>query len=195
VSMQDVSLSPVSMGVRTSSAVPAFLFLVIAGAGAALAYGSFAASGNLGSLWIAVAAFVVALIVGAAVKVAAQWDRAVVLRLGRFQTLRGPGLFVIVPIVDVVANWIDTRVITSTFKAEKTLTRDTPESRVNPRIIDLLKGSSTGPTSHRSTSRALRSHVPPSDNRCPRGQSRPTQANGRPLPQSGLLTGQFLTPL
>jgi regulator of protease activity HflC (stomatin/prohibitin superfamily) len=125
VSMQDVSLSPVSIGVRTSSAVPAFLFLVIAGAGAALAYGSFAASGDLGSLWIAVAAFVVALIVGAAIKVAAQWDRAVVLRLGRFQTLRGPGLFVIVPIVDVVANWIDTRVITSTFKAEKTLTRDT----------------------------------------------------------------------
>jgi regulator of protease activity HflC (stomatin/prohibitin superfamily) len=110
---------------RATSAAPAFLFLVIAGIGLALASGSFAGSGGYGGLWIAVVALVLAVIVGAAVKVAAQWDRAVVLRLGRFHALRGPGLFVIVPIVDTIANWIDTRVITSTFKAEKTLTRDT----------------------------------------------------------------------
>jgi regulator of protease activity HflC (stomatin/prohibitin superfamily) len=110
---------------RTTSAAPAFLFLVIVGAGLALAYGAFAVTGGLNGLWIAVVAFGLAVIVGAAVKVAAQWDRAVVLRLGRFRALRGPGLFVIIPIVDTIANWIDTRVITSTFKAEKTLTKDT----------------------------------------------------------------------
>jgi regulator of protease activity HflC (stomatin/prohibitin superfamily) len=49
----------------------------------------------------------------------------VVLRLGRFHALNGPGLFFIIPVVDVVAYWIDTRVITSSFKAEKTLTKDT----------------------------------------------------------------------
>jgi regulator of protease activity HflC (stomatin/prohibitin superfamily) len=48
-----------------------------------------------------------------------------VLRLGRFQTLRGPGLFFIIPIIDTVAYWIDTRVITTSFTAEKTLTKDT----------------------------------------------------------------------
>jgi len=48
-----------------------------------------------------------------------------VLRLGKLHGLRGPGLFGIVPIVDTVPFWIDIRVITSTFKAEKTLTRDT----------------------------------------------------------------------
>jgi regulator of protease activity HflC (stomatin/prohibitin superfamily) len=49
----------------------------------------------------------------------------VVLRLGRFRALKGPGLFFIIPVIDVVAYWIDTRVITSSFKAEKTLTKDT----------------------------------------------------------------------
>jgi regulator of protease activity HflC (stomatin/prohibitin superfamily) len=45
--------------------------------------------------------------------------------LGRFRDLRGPGLFFIIPVIDTIAYWIDTRVITSSFKAEKTLTKDT----------------------------------------------------------------------
>jgi hypothetical protein len=109
---------------RTVSAVPSLLFVLIAGAGLLLAYLTVTVS-LVASAAIAVIGFAAALVVGAAVKVAAQWDRAVVLRLGRFRALRGPGLFVIVPIVDTIANWIDTRVITSTFKAEKTLTKDT----------------------------------------------------------------------
>jgi len=60
-----------------------------------------------------------------AVRVANQWEKAVVLRLGKFSKLRGPGLFWIVPIVDTVSNWIDHRVIVTSFNAEKTLTRDT----------------------------------------------------------------------
>ena len=64
-------------------------------------------------------------IVSSSIKVAAPWDRAVVLRLGRFRALRGPGLFVIIPVIDTIPYWIDTRVITSSFKAEKTLTKDT----------------------------------------------------------------------
>jgi regulator of protease activity HflC (stomatin/prohibitin superfamily) len=58
-------------------------------------------------------------------KVARQWERAVVLRLGRFVGLRGPGLFWIVPFVDTVTSWIDQRVITTSFAAEQTLTADT----------------------------------------------------------------------
>ena len=48
-----------------------------------------------------------------------------VLRLGRFRSLEGPGLFFIIPIIETVPYWIDTRVITGSFKAEKTLTKDT----------------------------------------------------------------------
>jgi regulator of protease activity HflC (stomatin/prohibitin superfamily) len=60
-----------------------------------------------------------------AVKVAAPWHRVVVLRLGRFHGLRGPGLFGIIPVIDTIPYWIDVRVITTAFKAEKTLTKDT----------------------------------------------------------------------
>ena len=58
-------------------------------------------------------------------RIAQQWERAVVLRLGRFVGLRGPGLFWIVPFVDTVSSWIDQRTITTSFAAEQTLTSDT----------------------------------------------------------------------
>jgi regulator of protease activity HflC (stomatin/prohibitin superfamily) len=58
-------------------------------------------------------------------RVAKQWERAVVLRLGRFVGLRGPGLFWIVPFVESVSSWIDQRTITTGFAAEQTLTSDT----------------------------------------------------------------------
>jgi regulator of protease activity HflC (stomatin/prohibitin superfamily) len=58
-------------------------------------------------------------------KIARQWERAVVLRLGKFIGLRGPGLFWIIPFVDSISTWIDQRVITTGFAAEETLTSDT----------------------------------------------------------------------
>ena len=60
-----------------------------------------------------------------ALKVANQWEKAVVLRLGRFNGLKGPGLFWIIPIMDTVTSWIDHRVVVTSFSAEKTLTKDT----------------------------------------------------------------------
>ncbi|MEJ5223415.1 MAG: slipin family protein [Anaerolineales bacterium] len=60
-----------------------------------------------------------------ALKVANQWEKAVVLRLGKFQGLRGPGMFWIVPIIDTVPTWIDHRVMVTPFAAQKTLTKDT----------------------------------------------------------------------
>lgn len=66
-----------------------------------------------------------ALIVLASIKMARQWDRAVVLRAGRYAGVKGPGLFLIVPLLDNIAAWIDTRIRTTQFVAEQTLTRDT----------------------------------------------------------------------
>ncbi|MGZ3618843.1 MAG: slipin family protein [Ktedonobacteraceae bacterium] len=60
-----------------------------------------------------------------AVKVASQWEKAVVLRLGKFHSLRGPGLFWVIPILDTIPTWIDSRVMVTPFSAEKTLTKDT----------------------------------------------------------------------
>jgi len=60
-----------------------------------------------------------------ALKVASQWEKAVVLRLGKFRCLKGPGIFWIIPVIDSIAAWIDHRVMVSPFSAEKTLTKDT----------------------------------------------------------------------
>jgi regulator of protease activity HflC (stomatin/prohibitin superfamily) len=68
---------------------------------------------------------VLGLILMKAPRVAQQWERGVVLRLGRYVGLRGPGLFWIVPLADTVSSWIDQRTITTSFAAEQTLTSDT----------------------------------------------------------------------
>ena len=60
-----------------------------------------------------------------ALKVASPWEKAVILRLGKFMTLRGPGLFWIVPLIDTIPTWVDQRVMVTPFAAEKTLTKDT----------------------------------------------------------------------
>jgi regulator of protease activity HflC (stomatin/prohibitin superfamily) len=58
-------------------------------------------------------------------RIARQWERAIVLRLGKYKGLRGPGLFWVIPLIDTVSSWIDQRVITTNFNAEETLTSDT----------------------------------------------------------------------
>lgn len=60
-----------------------------------------------------------------ALKVASQWQKAVILRLGKFIGLRGPGPFWIIPLIDNIPSWIDHRVMVTPFAAEKTLTKDT----------------------------------------------------------------------
>jgi regulator of protease activity HflC (stomatin/prohibitin superfamily) len=108
---------------RTSS-FAALLFFLILAAGIGLAFALFGSVGPESISFVAVV-FVIAVIVSRSVKVAAPWQRVMVLRLGRFRALRGPGLFAIIPVIDTTPYWIDTRVITSSFKAEKTLTKDT----------------------------------------------------------------------
>ena len=100
-------------------------------------FGILLAIAILGALWMdgrvsdfGIGAFVVVVTLVAtyilfALKVASQWEKAVVLRLGKFHALRGPGLFWIVPIIDSIPSWIDHRVMVTPFSAEKTLTKDT----------------------------------------------------------------------
>ena len=72
-----------------------------------------------------VAAAVIGLLLAPAPKIAQQWERAIVLRFGRYIGLRGPGLFWIVPFIDKVSSVVDQRTIASGFAAEQTLTADT----------------------------------------------------------------------
>ena len=108
---------------RKPSALPALIFVLIILVGFGIAYAT--STYHVASAVVAIVTLIVALVVSSSIKVADQWEKVVVLRLGRFRSLEGPGLFFIIPIIESVAYWIDTRVITATFKAEKTLTKDT----------------------------------------------------------------------
>jgi regulator of protease activity HflC (stomatin/prohibitin superfamily) len=108
-----------------NNSLPIFVFLVLFSIGWALAYVLHRMGNNWGALWLGTGAFVAAWFVAGAIKVATPWERAVVLRLGRYRSLEGPGLFFIVPILESIPYWIDIRVISASFKAEKTLTKDT----------------------------------------------------------------------
>lgn len=110
---------------RRASAIPPTLFFLIVVAGAAATWLIYASTGASAAFIFQAVVVVAAALLAGAIKIASQWERAVVLRLGRFRALNGPGLFFIIPIIDVIAYWIDIRVITTTFKAEKTLTKDT----------------------------------------------------------------------
>jgi len=110
---------------KTNRAFPTLIFVIIFGLGVALAYARYGVAATWEVAGISIGAFVLALLVSSAIQIADQWDRAVILRLGQFHSLRGPGLFFIIPIIDAIPFWIDTRVITTGFKAEKTLTKDT----------------------------------------------------------------------
>lgn len=107
---------------RSFSVLIAMVFLAV---GAAVAYARYQAGAAGEAIGVGVGALVLAMVVASAIQVADQWDRAVILRLGHFHALKGPGLFFIIPVVDAIPYWIDTRVITTGFKAEKTLTKDT----------------------------------------------------------------------
>jgi regulator of protease activity HflC (stomatin/prohibitin superfamily) len=98
--------------------VSVLVFILIAGTGVVLT----TATGS--PAWVAGAA-IIGVLAALSPRVAQQWERAVVLRLGRFIGLQGPGLFWIVPFIDVVARSIDQRMITTAFAAEQTLTMDT----------------------------------------------------------------------
>src|SRR5687767_10935788 len=91
---------------------------------AALLIGALSATATQNAGWLII--WVLAGIVFAqSPKIAKQWERAIILRLGRYTGMRGPGLFWITPFIETVSIYIDQRVITTTFAAEETLTSDT----------------------------------------------------------------------
>ena len=94
------------------------VFLVIAGVGALITLATRSPGWAIGGA-------VIGAVAAMSPRVAKQWERAIVLRLGKFVGLRGPGLFWIVPFMDTVSRLIDQRVITTGFAAEQTLTMDT----------------------------------------------------------------------
>src|SRR5258707_15286477 len=104
---------------------PAIVLAAVVLAAAALSAWLGYDSGSRGSYWIAGGLMVLAFLITQSLMVANQWERAVVLRLGKLTAIRGPGMFAIVPFIDNVASWLDQRIQTTEINAEKALSKDT----------------------------------------------------------------------
>jgi regulator of protease activity HflC (stomatin/prohibitin superfamily) len=131
---------------RRFNAFSSLIFFVILAIGVGLAYSSYKGPADSGLMvGIILFTFVFAITVSSAIKIADQWEKAVILRLGKFRVIKGPGLFFIIPVLETVPYWIDTRVITTTFKTEKTLTKDTVPVDVDAvlfwKVIDCKKAA------------------------------------------------------
>jgi regulator of protease activity HflC (stomatin/prohibitin superfamily) len=74
---------------------------------------------------ILISLLIISVLLASSIHIADQWDKAVVLRMGKYKGLKGPGIFLIIPIIDRIESYIDQRVRVTDFKAEQTLTKDT----------------------------------------------------------------------
>ena len=104
---------------QSQSPFSLLIFFVILLIGTALSYALHINSADNASYYVFGGTIFIAFVVSAAIKIANEWDRAIVLRLGHFHALKGPGLFFIIPIIDTIAYWIDIRVITTAFKQKR----------------------------------------------------------------------------
>ncbi|MEM5371253.1 slipin family protein [Paraburkholderia azotifigens] len=130
---------------KRSNPLSTLISFVIVAVGLAIAYLEGARGAFAEGLSVVLVTVVLSVVATSSIKVADQWERVIVLRLGRFRSLRGPGLFFVIPIIETIPYWIDTRVITSAFKAEKTLTKDTVPVDVDAvlfwKVVDARKAA------------------------------------------------------
>ena len=104
---------------------PAIVLAALVSAASALSAWLAYDSGTRSFYWIAGGLAILAFLIPQSIMVADQWERAVVLRLGKLTAIRGPGMFAIVPFIDNVASWLDQRIQTTEINAEKALSKDT----------------------------------------------------------------------
>jgi regulator of protease activity HflC (stomatin/prohibitin superfamily) len=113
-----------TVGINAPAAALALLLAVLAAIVALT-------SGTTAGYCVAGALLVVSLLVPFSLRMARQWERAVVLRLGKLRSVRGPGMFFMMPFVDSVAAWIDQRIQTTEFAAEQALTADSVPANID----------------------------------------------------------------
>lgn len=105
------------------SSISSLLFFVILAIGFFISIPYFKSELYLSiSVWVVTV--IVAWLISASIKTASQWERVIVLRLGKFSRISGPGIFYIVPIIENIPYWIDLRTVSIPIKAEQTLTKD-----------------------------------------------------------------------
>src|SRR5215469_6965003 len=111
----------IAKGVNKPAIVLAVLILTAAAYCAWLGYDT----GAHRYYWVAAVLAIIAALIPQSIMIADQWERAVVLRLGKLSAIRGPGMFAIIPFIDTVASWLDQRIQTTEIRAETALSKDT----------------------------------------------------------------------
>jgi regulator of protease activity HflC (stomatin/prohibitin superfamily) len=119
--------APIEQGARAMNPITAFLTIAGFAAGAGL--------GATGHLYSGGAFVIAAIIIAAALKMANTWQKFVILRAGKLLGVKGPGLFLIIPVIDHVVAVIDERIQTTAFSAEEALTKDTVPVNVDAIIF------------------------------------------------------------
>jgi regulator of protease activity HflC (stomatin/prohibitin superfamily) len=109
---------------RGPNQVAVLLAMLTALAGALSLWWAKSGGGDAG-VALAVVLFITAALIPRSLMMANQWERAIVLRMGRLQGIYGPGMFVIVPFIDQIPAWLDQRIQTTEFNAEQALSKDT----------------------------------------------------------------------
>lgn len=99
--------------------ISATVFIVLTGTSIALYYLEYI------NVSLLVSFLLITLFIALSIHIADQWEKAVVLRMGKYKGLKGPGIFLIIPLIDKIDNYIDQRVRVTDFTAEQTLTKDT----------------------------------------------------------------------
>lgn len=131
VSMKPLELRSPIGPVRKTNFFPFTIFLVFMGIGLSV----FIFTENV---WLFAIVIILSAFIGMSVRIASEWERAIVLRLGKFKGLKGPGHFWLIPFIDTVAYWVDQRVVATPFIAEQTLTKDTVPVNVDAILFWLV---------------------------------------------------------
>ncbi len=119
-----VDPNPVRRGGGASGLSGLLSFIALAGAGLCF-WGGVTSGGGAVLMTLGIVLVIIGLLIPQSLKMANQWERAIVLRLGRLHAIRGPGLFIVIPFIDAVPTWLDQRIQTTEFDAEEALSKDT----------------------------------------------------------------------
>jgi regulator of protease activity HflC (stomatin/prohibitin superfamily) len=126
---QNVELRQLAGGMPNFVSLAVFVILMAVSMGLALVVGMQRGMEPF-AVVIGVVGFILSALVASAIKVANQWERGIVLRLGEFQSIRGPGLFFVIPIVDRV-RMVDTRILTEDIRRQEVITKDNVPVSIN----------------------------------------------------------------
>src|SRR6202023_3257549 len=118
---------PIEQGAATMNPITVFLTIACGAVGVAL--------GAIGHLYLGVPFVIAAIVIASALKMANTWEKFVILRAGKLRGVKGPGLFLIIPVIDHVVAVIDERIQTTAFSAEEALTKDTVPVNVDAIIF------------------------------------------------------------